>query len=385
MKKNIFHLTTLMLLLTATAIRAEVVSVDEARATAQKFVVSAQLSQHMRGMTISSEDNLSAPIALAKDGETALYVFNLKSGGYVIVSAEGDTQRKVLAWSDKGSYDPANVPAPMKDVLDSYIGGINRLRRASTAERVLIEKAIDNASKTSPRRGISSLPASVDPLLGDIEWNQDEPYNLMTPTYAQNGNTYHYVTGCVATAVAQVMMYHRWPEQGHGSNSYEWKGQTLSADFSQSIYRWDLMLPSYRITSWYPMETNYTDEQANAVALLMHDVGYALSMHYEKDGSGSSVQPSVLINNFDYDRDIKTLSSNYCSPEDWENELRKELAEARPVLCGGGSNIGAHEFVCDGYDTEGLFHYNFGWGGKSNGWYASSATGFDMSPTIVYA
>ena len=171
------------------------------------------------------------------------------------------------------------------------------------------------------------------------------------------------------------MMYHRWPEQGRGSHSYEWNGQTLSADFNHA-YRWNLMLPSYL--------GNYTEEQALEVARLMYDVGVSVNMYYNESGSGASFNGSHMVEFFDYDKNTRTLSGDYCSTEDWEDVMRTELAAARPVLCSGGSQGGAHEFVCDGYNAEGLFHYNYGWNGVSNGWFASTATGFDASPSIDY-
>lgn len=384
MKKKVLEMAALLLVLIVTSASADVVSVDEARNIAREFVKNSNQAKGLRGVSARVNEELPLPIVLAKGGDAALYVFNRPEGGYIIVSAEGDTRRQILAWNDEGYYDPANVPAPMQDILDSYIVGINRLRHATPAERALMEKANEEVVKAPARRRVEGdLPTSVAPLLGEIAWGQDDPYNRMTPTYLyEDGNTYHYVTGCVATAIAQVMMYHRWPERGRGSNSYQWQGQTLSADFSQSVYRWDLMLPYYEITNWSTMEVNYNDEQANAVALLMHDVGISVNMWYDYSGSSANFTGSRMVEFFDYDKNIRTVYGDNCSTEDWENELRQELAAARPVLCSGGSTAGGHEFVCDGYNADGLFHYNFGWGLRSSGWYASTATGFDASPSI---
>lgn len=373
MKGRISLLTALLLLLAVPSARAEVITPEEARAIALQQVQESRQAQSRRG--VPTGETLAEPITLTSYGEAALYVFNRPEGGYVIVSAESDARRPVLAWSDEGTYDPAHVPAPMKDVLDSYISGISRLRKASPAERACMAQALDRAAKAPARHRAADLPTYVDPLLGDIEWGQGNPYNWMVPTYKAGGYTYHYPTGCVATAIAQVMMYHRWPEQGRGSYGYEWNGQTLSADFNHP-YRWDLMLPSYL--------GGYTDEQANAVAQLMYDVGVSVSMTYEMGGSGANFSGPHMVEFFGYDKNMRYLSAEYCSTEDWERVLRTELAEARPVLCAGGSEGGAHEFVCDGYDADGLFHYNFGWDGMSNGWFASTATGYDASPSIDY-
>lgn len=378
------QLMAVLLMLAIPSVRAAVVSVDEARSVAQQYVQNAWKTQGFRGVTMQGNADFSEPFTLlTRDGEAALYVFNRAGGGYVIVSAESDTQREVLGWSDGGTYDPAHVPAPLKAVLDSYADGIRHLRHASPARRELLAKARERASKASQRRGAASLPGQVEPLLGDIEWGQGDPYARLVPTYMSNGYEYHYPTGCVATAIAQVMMYHRWPEQGRGSHSYEWNGQTLSADFNHA-YRWDLMLPAYRVLDYYTGECNYTEEQALEVARLMYDVGVSVNMYYNESGSGANFSGPRMAEFFDYDKNTRTLSGDYCSTEDWEDVMRTELAAARPVLCCGGSQGGAHEFVCDGYNAEGLFHYNYGWNGAANGWFASTATGFDASPSIDY-
>ena len=381
MKDKVSLLAVLLLFILPSA-HAEVITPGEARAIALQHVQEDFHAQSRRGIPTSA--TLAEPITLSIDGTAVLYVFNRAGGGYVIVSAESDTRREVLGWSDSGSYDPACVPAPLKAVLDSYADGIRRLRNASSAERELLAKAQEHASKAPQLRRAGDLPSQVEPLLGTIEWGQNTPFNDLVPTYTTAaGNVIHYPTGCVATAIAQLMMYHRWPEQGRGSHSYQWNGQTLSADFAHP-YRWDLMLPAYNITDYNTMTGDYTEEQAHEVALLMHDVGVSVDMYYNESGSGANFSGPRMVEFFDYDKNMKRLDADYCSTEDWETVLRSELAAARPVLCSGGSQGGAHEFVCDGYDAEGLFHYNFGWNGAVNGWFASTATGYDASPSIDY-
>ena len=434
-RKNLFALAALMLMLLPLApLRAEVVSIDNARETAVQYlnrqaaqsqsaqgqatqgqatkgqIAQGQIAQghaaqsqatQLRTAAVRQNQNQNQlqlqsdePIVLSKDGQPALYIFNMEQGGFVIVSAESDTRRQVLARTESGRFDPANVSGPFKDVIDGYMDGIGRLRRATPAQRAQMQKALSAPATTEAIQTASgqyqaaqmqktvsrakSLPDSVAPLLDSIKWGQGAPFNLMCPTYESEGSTYHYVAGCVATAVAQVMMYHRWPAQGRGSDSYMWYegNKTLSADFSQSTYLWDQMLPSYN--------NGYTETQADAVALLIRDVGVAMHMEYTSTGSGAAFRATSMVDYFDYDKNIRYLDSKYCSTDDWEGELRQELADGRPVLCSGGSSHGGHEFVCDGYNADGLFHYNFGWNGLSNGWYASTATGYDSSPSIAY-
>lgn len=362
---------------------AEIVTPKEAMNIAQKHVLSTQRRLLRKGAISQEQVTLTQPYILSYEGIAALYVFNRQEGGYIIVSAESETKSQVLAWSDKGSYDPAHVPAPMQDILDNYISGIQHLRKASTAERQIISNSLERAAQVTSHLRHSEDYFEVGPLLADIEWGQGEPYNLLVPTYDYGGYKSHYPTGCVATAIAQVMRYHQWPERGRGSHSYDWAGRTLSSNFDHA-YRWNLMLPRYEYYDYANRKGNFTEEQAQEVAQLMYDVGVAVDMIYDIGGSGSNFYGARIVEFFDYDKNMRHLDGDYCSKEDWENVLRSEVDAGRPVLCAGGSNNGAHEFVCDGYNSEGLFHYNFGWDGVSNGWYVSTATGFDASPSLDY-
>ena len=352
---------SLLLLFTVLFTEAKTVSIDNARSVATQFMMS--------GNRASSRDGVPSIVmtdvmTITRNGEAVLYVFNGNGGGYAIVSADDETQRQVLGWSRSGSFDPLNIPDPMKVILEGFADGIQTMRNST----------YDNWNTVSVNTSVKagSLPDKVDPLLDDIEWGQGAPFYNMCPYVGG----YYCVTGCVATATAQIMRYHRWPSQGRGSHSYEWNGQVLSADFSKSTYQWDLMLPNYN--------GDYTQEQGNAVALLMHDVGIAVNMDYGISESGSNIWGYELVDYFDYDKNIKSVDKDYCSVEDWEAILKSELAAGRPVLCAGGSQAGAHEFVCDGYDADGFFHYNYGWNGYNNGWFASTATGFDLGASYLY-
>lgn len=208
--------------------------------------------------------------------------------------------------------------------------------------------------------GIGTVNAQkkVEPLCA-TEWGQDAPYNNMCPE--KDGK--RCVTGCVVTATAQVMRYHKHPAQGSGSASYTWEGQTLQADFSKSVYQWDKMLPKYKGVS-------YSEEQGMAVALLMRDLGYATEMPYNvtESGTASTNVPYALWHYFGYDKNIVRLIADYCSPEEFEEAIRHELDEGRPVLM-NGSDDGGHVYVCDGYNEQGLFHINYGWEGSNNNYY----------------
>ena len=177
------------------------------------------------------------------------------------------------------------------------------------------------------------------------------------------------------------MYYHQYPAVGRGSHTYTTNGLTLSADFSKSVYRWDLMKPVY---NYYGSDGD-SEESKNAVALLMRDCGIANSTNYGTGESGASLNTPGLIDYFGYDRSLRHLERNNCTRDYYEETLRAELDAGRPVHYEGGSSGGGHAFVCDGYDSEGYFHFNFGWGLGSTGYYLTSATGFDASPGYFYS
>lgn len=297
-----------------------------------------------------------------------LQVYNRpNNGGYYIVTEVPGARSEVLAQIEHGSFDPATADKRMMTIIDNYAQGLANL----LSNPQLQEQASEFAAQSAKRLKAAPIK-SVGPLLGDIAWGQGAPYDL----YTQVIDGEQCPTGCTATATTQVMRYWKYPEVGMGSNSYENASETLTADFNHP-YNWELMLLNYR-------EAESTEEQRQAVARLMSDVGIAFSMHYQPHESGAEFNPRVMHENFGYDAGIRFISANYCSTEDWERLLRTEFDAGRPVICDGGSSHGAHCFVCDGYDAEGRFHYNFGWDGDGNGYFMSNATGYDLSPDFYY-
>lgn len=337
--------------------QAQKVTEQEALRTAQSFFSSGSKARGVIGNT-SPEDLVLA--YTANDGKAnSLYVFNRRQGGFVIVSGDDRTIESVLAFSEDGEFDYDKLPSNAKYVIDNYVSQISNI------ERTGVKKTLAKIS--------DDFPASVEPLLGSTAWGQDAPYN----NYCPELEGIRCPTGCTNTAMAQVMYYHKWPEQGTGSHSYYWtKGDViLSADFSRSTYRWDLMTPTYSNSS--------SKEACDAVARLMSDCGISTNTTYDIGGSGASddYMARALITYFNYDKGIKFLDRDHCSSEDWHYILKKELAEGRPVVYSGGSNLEnvvAHAFVCDGYKDDRYFHFNYGWGGDNNMYCLTSATGFDI-------
>ena len=195
-------------------------------------------------------------------------------------------------------------------------------------------------------------------------WSQDAPYNLLCPEV----DSTRCKVGCVATAMSQVMYYYRYPSSGNGIHTYtDSTGckQTLTADFGSHQYEWDYMLDSYT-------PGKYTDHQAQAVALLGSDAGISVDMRYgiKESGARSILQPIALTQYFGYDRGIRQIFRDFYSRNELYSLLIAEIEAGRPILCSGyGSDGGGHAFVIDGYDGQGLFHINWGWGGYADGYY----------------
>ena len=320
----------LSLLLSVTANYADNVDFNTALSIARTYVnVSKKAAQNVKTR------------ATATATQQPYYVFNDDAGKGFVVVAGDDKMGKVLAYSKEASIDMANLNPEARYLFDSY--------------RQVYEELGKNKTLTTRAGAATKTADAVQPLLKS-KWGQDYPYSKLT----------QYVTGCVATAVAQVMYYHKWPAQGKGQESYTVKfdNTVRSADFTKSHYDWDNMLPDYN-------RRNVTTKQEDAVALLMNDVGIATNMQYTDRASGtqSYMAERALRNYFDYDASMVTRS--YEGIDNFIEIVKKELRNGFPLYISGDSKTGGgHAWVCDGFDEEDRFHMNFGWNGQANGYYS---------------
>lgn len=269
----------------------------------------------------------------------AYYVFNNDAGGFVIIAGD-DAVTPVLGYTSTGSFDAENLPDGLKDLLKSYERQIAALG--------------DNyvANQTATRTAFTG-----EKLLKTAEWNQMAPFNKYTPS--------NYVTGCVATAGAIVMKHHGYPAKGTGSHSYTWNGQTLTANFGHT-YDWASMPAKYDGTN---------DAAFDGVARLMADLGVAVEMQYNKDGSGAYIGNLVtaLQKYYGYSKLSHLMAIEDVGAEAWNGRLREEIDANRPVLYAASDPArGGHAFVIDGYKDE-SFSVNWGWGGYCNGFYQIGA------------
>ncbi len=288
----------------------------------------------------------------------AYYVFpNGEGKGFTVVSGD-DRLPEVVGYSDKGTYDEENLPSNYVGFMKAYEEMVGQLDNGDS-------RASASIAEAKALRSSGYQQPAVAPLLGNIQWNQMIPYNNMCPMY---NSTNRSVTGCVATAMAQVMMYYQYPKTLQ-TDIPAYVSHTNHLSIPQinkgESYDWANMLPQY--ASYEPL--NYTDAQAAAVAKLLYHCGVACEMDYGPS-SGANVTPAILSTYFGYDSDLmQDLNRDVFTLAEWSQIMDKELSARRPILYSGRSSDGGHEFVCDGTDGNGLYHINWGWGGYQDGYF----------------
>ena len=301
-------------------------------------------------------------------GNNTYYVFNKgNEEGYLILSAD-DCMPAVLGVVEGNSFDYDKLPDNMKWWLSQYDVSISSYSA----------KGRKYASSSTAKKA----KKDIEPLLGDIQWNQWAPYNMLCPVMGKMEAP----TGCVATAMAQVMGMYQWPKRGYGKNeyqmfapSYDEEGNyvhgelTMARDFTQSKYKWEKILSQY---------DGYESEEENlAIAQLMYDCGISINMEYKSSGSASDLPEVVnaLVKNFSYDKNIRIEYRKFYDDDVWENMLYENLSKGMPLVCSGQDGktfFEGHAFVCDGYMVDGnLFHFNWGWGGNADGYFFLSGNG----------
>ncbi len=333
----------------------------------------------------------------AKAEENQYYVYENADGeGWVMVAAN-DVVRPILAYSNTGTFRTEEMPSNIQRWLVKYDRFIVQLEKdgVTAGEET-------SAEWKSLRKGARKAKgdAVVGPLI-QTQWDQDAPYNDLCPG---SGKTKAY-TGCVATAMAQVMNYWKWPVKGTGSRTYQpiqqkydsngnitgtyivYEGE-LTANFGATTYDWANMKKKHY--------TSDTQAQKTAISTLMYHCGVATDMMYggdNEDGSGTytvnyadwdwsdsegECAQNALYMFFGYKKAIGYMRDGYSniykkwSDTDWENMIKTELDKKRPIMYAGAGDGGGHSFVCDGYDDAGYFHFNWGWSGSNDGYYLLS-------------
>lgn len=272
------------------------------------------------------------------------YLFK-SADGFIIASAD-DRAKSLLGYSDDTTVDPDNLSPEFEYWLGEYG------REMATVPDV-----------PDADQGIELPTESITPIC-TTKWNQFGPYyDLCSQEYGQP-----VVTGCVATALAQVLKVHNWPPTGEGEITYHSDGKTFSFDYATADFDWDAMLDTYHRDS--------PEKSKAAVAELMYAAGVAVGMHYHPGGSGAdpAVMTGSLPEHMKYDISIYNAQRMYYTMQEWTDLIYSQLQKGRPVQYSGYvSSGGGHSFVCDGYSHDGYFHINWGWGGASDGYYLLTA------------
>jgi len=342
----------LMALAMACPAWAAVVTENQARQVAVGFFSSRHMSvgnSNMRLVHRAPSFNGSATVPY--------YVFNAggNDDGFVIIAGD-DRSPQVLGYSDRGSFDISDVPQAMQELLDSYAAQMS---------------ALDNGGKVAVHIGATG---KIAPLLHS-QWSQGLPYRSMLPVLS-DGN--YPPVGCVATALAQVMYYWRWPQRTQ---------MAIPAYTTETSH---INVPALPIVefNWNAMQDTYlTDDNnsvaAQAVAQLSLYCAQSVRMDFKKNASSASTSdvPMAAYMYFNYSPTTKYVQRRYYPTTEWEEMVLKELAAKRPVIYRGRCTDGGHAFVCDGYDGNGMFHINWGWNGNSNGYFLLNVLNPDLQGT----
>lgn len=367
MKRYLFRVWTAVVALLyvgVMSLEAATVSADQAKQIAVRFLTDQQQAQHpgvqpliKKGALRPNELETSVVFnATDNDGAPYMYAVQLSSeGGYVIVSGD-DRFTEVLGYSD-ASFDEQQMPDNMRAMLEMYIEEMNYLRAINY---------------TPTLRQTETSKSAIAEMLTS-RWTQSAPYNMYCP---QDGDRVC-VTGCVATAMAQLINYHIQNYDAptaivQAINGYTSPKRGFVLDgvaAGTPLPNKNLLLDSYPTS-----DTNITEAQKSAVAQLSYYCGLSVEMDYTGSSSGAASYkvPGALIYNFGFDRTLHMVSRSKYSYAGWMDLIYSELAAARPVYYRGGSSGGGHAFIVDGYDGNGLFHVNWGWAGNCNGYFTLS-------------
>jgi hypothetical protein len=339
--------------------QAKKVELSQIQKVATQLASQNNLSPTLRSSDLTLVQTVEATVT--QQEETACYhVFNVgNNDGFVIVSGD-DVAIPVIAYSTEGSFDPNNIPPEMAWWMEQVKAEIS----AAISEGISATPEI-TAEWQSYLTGGNPLKSTtaVSPLV-TTTWGQDSPYNDQCPRY----NNERLVTGCVATAMAQIMKYNQTPSA---------RTVTIPAYTTESLKIKVPAITGSTTYSWRNMANSYNrGNSAPDVATLMYHCGVSVAMDYDPEGSGAycSDIPYALYTYFGYDKSVMHINRGLFSDADWVARLKQELDAGRPLLYGGADpDNGGHAWVCDGYDNSNKFHMNWGWDGSVNGYFSVGA------------
>ena len=336
MKKTFFFLT---ILFSTISLFADPVDREQAYKNAQKFLKNNGSGAKLKRPLVSRGETSQQPY----------YIFNAEDNQGFVVASGDDRTAQILGFGNSGNIDVANIPLNMQELLANYVKQI---------------EALGN-KKVTTTTVAGSGKANISPLLSTT-WNQDIPYNnsMNVSVPGKTGNPY---TGCTATALAQVLRYHRYPDETKAEIPTFFTDEhhiSVPAVAANSPIDWNYMLDAY-------VGVSSTATQEKAVADLMMYCSYALRSDFYPDGTGAYINtiPPILVDIFGYDPTVMLEASANYTIDSWHKMVYNELAANRPVVYGASSIGGGHAFVIDGYRTDGYYHINWGWEGVCDNYF----------------
>ena len=324
-------------------------------------------STQMSGQIPRDRDNFQRtelpPFYNSESSQPPFHVVTDKTGGFVIISGD-DRVMPILASSLEGKIDPDNLPPSFVSWMQYY----ERQIAAAVAQDISQDPSIAAQWELLSKSGVASSKLethAINALLGTL-WDQSPYYNHYCPVDQTAQETT--LTGCVATAMAQIMAFWQYPQSGKGSSRYQHATYGVqTADYASTQYQWAQM--PQRLTS------SSSSTQMEAVATLMYHSGVSVQMDYGVDGSGISDITRVvnsLRNYFNYATTVSLVKRAETTDSIWLASLKNELNSGRPVFYVGfdPGGEGGHAWVCDGFNNENRFHMNWGWDGYADGYFA---------------
>ena len=362
------------ILLSIALLSTAIFSIAQQRTEAEAAAIAKAFMQNNGYEFNITKSMAPAKMRTQKAGEIVpYYIFNdTRKGGFVIVGGQ-EAMSDILAYSNEECFDTGSVPPAAAQWLEVY--SQCAVAAADNPEASMAQKKA--AAKAFAKSNFSHRQ-NVEPLLGEIKYNQGAPYNRRCPMLTNSsGNSSNALTGCTQTAEAMIMRYWKHPARPTGSRSYTFyrpdapsQYMTLSLNFNdEEPYKWDKILPRYE-------GHTYTDEQADAISALMYHCGIANSAEYGLSITNAAISHQGMVDFFDYASDIVVDSYLYYKDKpggdnEFRSSLINEIGQRRPILAGGwnAEQTGGHYYVIDGYDFNNMLHFNLGWNGSSNGYY----------------
>ncbi len=355
MKNKFTYLLALFigLIFIGQSVYSEIVPIEKARLVAKNvYFERVNLSKEVNFNNIFFGDEYT----VSENNKAVYYVFNISNqAGFVIVSAESEAF-PVLGYAFEGYFSPNNLNEALEAEMENFKDQIIETRSENYKSKNEYVSIWEKYLKSSFTKSTESI-AQAGPLVL-TKWDQGCNYNTLCPT-----GTYacgHMPTGCVATAMAQMMKFWSYPSKGTGSNSYN-SVVPHNVDFSAQTYNWAAM----------PLTATTTSTE---IAKLMYHAGVSVNMSYGNGGSSASTQIAgdKLRDNFKYSSAIQYISKGN-NVIDWHIKIRANIISGKPVMYRGTGSYGGHSFIIDGFQYPEFYHVNFGWGGSGDGYYYLNA------------